>query len=277
MRAPWLAGLLLWTAFSAQAQEGLTKDRIRVSSYLDWAQGQFVLDLTAPLVKDSNVLPVNRFRTETFLAENLKEMMISALFSLRLDSSQVLQDLVIRDATLFTSLGNLVAEMTQTYSRTDPGYENLTIRYSLPIFSRLMGLLVSHTAAEGDFMPLGYRPTKDFTGLVIYIPPDLENGKLVPALFPKIWDRNQDLVLETRNLDPAYLRKWGTMNYSEGFSEEAHRERIGNDPLRVVAVGIQGQTTTDIVLSVSDADKIRFSPFTRQRVSQGRILVIQGR
>ena len=268
-------GFLLILGSLLGAQEGLTKDQIKVESYLDWKAGVFILDLTAPLVRDSNVLPVNRFRTETFLAENLKEMMLGALFTLRLDSSRILQDLAADDPRLFTPLGNLVDELTQTYSRTNPGYETLTIRYSLPVFSRLMKILVNHKVPSGEFFPLGYTSTKDYTGLVVYIPKTPGTPDLVPALFPRIWDRKQDLVLDLQSMDPAYLLKWGTMIYSRSFDETPFRDRIGMDPLRVVALGIQGETPTDIVLSVTEANKIRFSLVNRKILSQGRILVIQ--
>jgi hypothetical protein len=82
------------------------------------------------------------------------------------------------------------------------------------------------------------------------------------------------LLWSVEMLIADYLNRWGMVAYAEGFAEESYENRIGTDPLRIMARHLYGTTPTDILIAESDALKILASPENRQLLSEGRVLFL---
>ena len=116
--------------------------------------------------------------------------------------------------------------------------------------------------------------------LVIYagIPLDVHGTYvkkfLNPALFIKIYDEDMNVIIEKGKMSPEYLKKWGSVAYTDDFNESSYRVRIGKKPLRTIAKGIFGTNYTDIILSDKVIEKLWSTKKNSKILEEGRILVI---
>ena len=125
------------------------------------------------------------------------------------------------------------------------------------------------------------RPTRDYTGIVIYAKGSLPvHGEAVedraePCLFPRVYDSEMNLVIDRRFVAPEELSVagGGVLGYASAIGAEAGR-RVGADPMRVMAIGLFGDRRTDYIISREDALRILSSAGNRELLRQGKVLVV---
>jgi hypothetical protein len=81
------------------------------------------------------------------------------------------------------------------------------------------------------------------------------------------------LLLDRNAVDPGAILAWGEIGYATSLDLEALK-RVGEDPLRVEAVGIFGTDRSDVVISRDDALKIRALAENRALVAAGRVIIL---
>ena len=154
-------------------------------------------------------------------------------------------------------------------------------RYTLPFFG-----------AEGISSPLfpsretpirrslGYVATRKFSGLLIHAKgrlPEAGSSRMTaarPALFPRIWDEQMNLVLDKGMCSPEALARWGMVGYALDPDEDAAVLRVGNFPLRLAARGVFGDKPADIVISTDGARKLLTLAENIALLREGRIVIV---
>ena len=133
---------------------------------------------------------------------------------------------------------------------------------------------------------MGYEPSAPFTGIVIYAAEPLPvygerntqgaplEASLTPALLPRLFDEEMNLLLTASQMDPLQRETWGVMQYTSDLDQEKHRSRVGSYPLYTMAVGLFGVNRTDLILTGETARKLLSREDTRKLLREGRILVI---
>jgi len=127
--------------------------------------------------------------------------------------------------------------------------------------------------------PLEARPTRAYSGIVIYAKGSLPvhgesvEGVAAPCLFPRVYDSEMNLVLDRSLVLPEALAEGGALGYAESIGVEAG-ERVGSDPMRVMAVELFGDARTDFVIPREDALRILATPGNRELLRQGRVVVV---
>jgi hypothetical protein len=97
---------------------------------------------------------------------------------------------------------------------------------------------------------------------------------LTPALFPKIYDEEMNLIMDKSMCDPDRLRDWGMIAYSDVLDLRRYSYRIGSFPLTLMAKAVFGKNSTDIIISSEAAAEILSKEENRQLLAQARIVVI---
>ncbi len=160
----------------------------------------------------------------------------------------------------------------------------LTVRWVFRLFGPrgVTGYLLPEREAAMR-RPLGYAASRAFTGLVIHARGPLPvvgtgtTATLRPALFPRIWDENMDLVLEKGQVRASSLSAWGMVGYLDRLDEEAIRGRAGTDPLRVAARAVFGKLPVDVVIPVEAARQLLSVPQNVEALRLGRICIVYDR
>jgi len=283
---PLIFALLLLNSFFLHSQpNGGSLSQIRHE--IHWTEGLLVLDITEPLSTESAVLPENRLLTERMIDRSLSTHLREVLFDINVNSSHKVEDWVKGDPSLFRELENLRDQVVKELTTTEQGGRALRVRYTLKVFPDFIRLFFNHERTNPVPKVLGWVPTREFSGLVVFIPRPLrlwEAGQdpahFLQSLFPRIYYQKGGLrgeitlLWSVEMVDPQELMKWGMAAFQEGFDEEAYRHRIGEDPLRIMARHLYGIRPTDIVITEEDARKIMAMEENRDLLKNGKVLFL---
>ena len=252
-----------------------------VSSAVDWTAGSIAMEVTRAL--DPSIPSVVRAKqdAETDLEARLPQFLARAVAPLLVDTAHTLGDLLGTDPALFARFTALDLGTRRDQLFLSQDFSSLVARYTLPLFGeRGISTPLLPTLATPLHRRLGYVPTRKFTGLLIYatgLLPEAGTGRMTaarPALFPRIWDEQMNLVLEKGMCSPDALARWGMVGYVISPDEDAATLRVGNLPLRLAARGVFGDTPADIVIPTDGARQLLTLAENMDLLRQGRIAIV---
>ena len=270
----------------SSGQEGL--DRFDVSSSIDWVRGELTAQASYDIVQAGIRLPTGRFLAEETLREAYPVLIMPHLFSIRVDSSSTIRNLVEQGDISLDELDILCREAGKITPNLSADLRRMTGRFTLPA-GRISSLLVRQRRPTEQAGPLIPVQTADYTGIIIIADRELPvRGRRAavlaePCLFPRIWDTDMNLVYE-RNMTEAG-RQGNTMIVQYTASESIFRPTpsglegelavlAGPNPLRIIAREVFGIFPSDPVIDRQDALKILSSENNRRLLREGRVILV---
>ena len=250
----------------------------RVAARADWTARLLSLSVELDVAGAGLRLPAGRLEAERMVERELPALMKDAVFGLQVDSFRSLGD-TIADGSVevdeLLSLAELAERKEAVFSRDLKTFRAV---YELPLLAAA-SLYVRHSSPTALRASMDFRPTKAYTGIVIYAKGELplrgESGEAEarPCFFPRVFDEEMNLIVERNAVSPEALARWGEVGYAEGLSLDS-LERVGESPLKLVAAAVFGTGRTDLVISRDDALKILGRPENRALVAEGRVLFV---
>lgn len=79
---------------------------------------------------------------------------------------------------------------------------------------------------------------------------------LKPAMVPKIYSQNGELLYGAQDVDNSYLTRFGMAGYARSVEQAKSDERVGENPLVISAEKIKGKNQCDVVLSSDEASRL---------------------
>ncbi|MDX9785554.1 MAG: hypothetical protein RBT11_02170 [Desulfobacterales bacterium] len=107
------------------------------------------------------------------------------------------------------------------------------------------------TATEISQAP-GYK-TRHYTGMVV----DARGIGITPAISPGIVDENGEEVFGTKFASREFAVQQGMVGYAIDFQAAVNDPRVANRPLVIRGIKARGAGHCDIVVSLSDANRLR--------------------
>jgi hypothetical protein len=92
-----------------------------------------------------------------------------------------------------------------------------------------------------------------YSGLIV----DCSGLGTNPALFPKIIDENGALLYSKESANYDSVLEYGLVGYHTDIDAALNDSRVADNPMKIVGIKAAGKGKTDIVITKSDADKIR--------------------
>jgi hypothetical protein len=190
-----------------------------------------------------------------------------------------------RRHTLRWNLDAAVALAQREYATLSADLKSLDIVYSVHFNDILRNISVENSQR---LLPLITAGSRDFeySGIVIFVSKQLpvhgrfnERKTLEPALAPTIFDENGETLLSLATVDAQIFEQdSGGVEYT--YETNMYRWspfKVGLNPLVISAVAVSGESnTTDIVLSLRDANLLRSSPKALEMLRQAKVLVVLG-
>jgi len=259
----------------------VTEPGVSVRSKVNWSAGSLDVEITRQLDPSVAAVPRAKGDAEADVESRLGGFMTAALSTVIVDSSHAYGDLLAGDSTLFSRVSALAAGAQQRALFLSDDFSQLIARYSLPLFGA-QGIASPLYPSRSDPVPrrLGWVPTRPFTGLLIYAKGNLPavgiNGtaQARPALFPRIFDESMNLVMEKAMCTPEALAQWGMVGYATSLEDPVVLLRAGELPLRLVARGVFGDNSTDIVIPTEGARQLLTLPENMKLLRDGRIVIV---
>ncbi len=245
----------------------------------DWEAG--LLDLT--ITRDvESFSPAERNRLGMEVDQDLIDEFTVSAGSLRISSAMSISDWLNKNPARFPEFIEGVKKLKLKGSSYTRDFSQLTFRYSAMLFPDIAAVFIEHSQGYLPPVHLTFQPAADFTGILIYVKGvypvqgEERRDRLSPALFPRIWDDQMNLVFSPGMMDASLLLHEGAVCYSDDLTSPEVKDRIGPNPIRILTRRIFGLVPTDPVIPASDARAVLNSQKGKELLSTGRIAFIYG-
>ncbi len=266
------------TVVPASAVDGITTD-----TQISWTTGDIVITASAAIPDSATNITTTRFRLTESIDRDLTEIVTNAFKAIYLDSLHTLADGLSANSSVMSAFDEINLSKTRVSSSLSLNLTSVTNIYKYNIYNELIPILTSRKTITAPPVELNYEATAAFSGIIIYAADPLpyygENasGLLQPAIFPKIFTENMEIVASADMADPKRLSEWGFIQYTESLSQRDYEHRVGLYPFITTARGIFGNNRTDILIPDEDAKKILYNKANRRLIEEGRIVIIIGK
>jgi hypothetical protein len=124
--------------------------------------------------------------------------------------------------------------------------------------------------SASDNAPTRIDMNRVYTGLVI----DARGTGAQPAMSPRVFDEEGKELYGSAYVDREFVLKHGMAGYVKTLEQAQENDRVEGNPLVLKAVGIAGENKTDLVLSDSDADRLRELAANLNFLREARVVIL---
>jgi len=272
---------VLISGLSLNAQPNMS-----ISGSVEWDLQEIRTVVSLDLVSAGLRLPAGRTQGETLLNAGYVGLIRPWIFSLRVDSSSSIGDLIEREEITLVEVDAFIQQSISVSPSLSQDMRSITSSHTIPL-ANISSALLRHTRPSTIMRTLNPVSAASYTGIIIIAAENLpvhgmrSSALPVPCLFPKIWDSEMNLVYERNILENRArpMVRYSSVeniffsNHPSGLSPEL-REIVGERPLRIFARGVFGINPTDLIIDRSDALLIISSDDNRRLLSQGKVVII---
>jgi hypothetical protein len=279
--------LALASPLAAQAARTASEAPAAASAYsvrsrVDWKARVLYVDIELDMTAAGLKMPEGRLEAQRMVEHDFPGLAKDAVLSLQADSHRTVEA-AVADGTI--DEGRLVALSER--ARLERSSLSKDMRKYLATYG--LGLedvsapFLSGARPSSIRPPMDARPARSYSGIVVYAKGSLPvrgegiAGAAAPCLFPRIYDEGMNLVLDRGVVDPEVLAasggSGGVLGYASALGVEAG-ERVGGDPMRIMAKELFGDDRCDLVISREDALGILSAPGNRELLRQGKVVVV---
>jgi hypothetical protein len=247
---------------------------------INWEKGELTLTIEAPLAQTGPNLPAAVITAERRIDTALQRIFPQALLSVQVDSIRTFEDTIENSGFPAAEL----LAIAPTGKKGIPAYSRdmrkIAVSYTYYLHDLLADYFIRHTEPREIPRHISWLATREYTGIIIYAAGELpvhgekRQSRIMPCLFPEIFDDAMNPLLLLEMADPVFLKRWGSAAYTASFDENPWKERIGSSPLRIIASGLYGKYPTDLKIDEEDAARILSNAANRRLLAEGRVLII---
>jgi hypothetical protein len=273
--------LVLWLFVLVAVCGAAEQAGFSVQVSVDWKAGALGVTVARSLSPAISATPRAQADAEAAIDSSFLGLLFGAISPVIFDSGHTMGDLLSSNAGFFSWMNSLGSAAVKDRLSLTPDFTTLVAHYTFPLFGN-GGIGAPFYPAQDAPIPrrLGYVPTKAFTGLVVYagdkLPSVGESGEryAAPALFPRLFDQDMNIVLDRSMVKPEILSKWGMVGYTDVIDDNEILLRAGREPLRIAARAVFGTNGTDLVISNEAAHQLLTLSENLEMLKEGKILVI---
>ena len=266
--------ILFASAFCYSYPSGMESQTVQ-----NWETAQVDSKITIDLNKSGLYLPTDRNAAIRLIQQNRSSLLKNAYLAVLVDSSHRIGNYLAEERISLTDINTVINSGKSTPPVLSQELQTAIVYHQNPL-QELANLFIKHnTPYTPSFFPLG-TASKVYTGILIDargklpVHGEYSSEQLNPCLFPKIWNKNMNLIYEKNIVDPAQAKKHSIVFYTDTLDESAYRDRIGTEPLRIIARGVFGDNRTDPIISNEDAERILAKRENIELLRQGKIVIV---
>lgn len=253
----------------------------RHSARLHWNEGVLRLRIEAEVPEELSQVPTAPQRLQRRLERGIEELFLESVNHLQITSAERGAERLDRDPELTSRVRDIHRSLQSRYTGPRSDLAGTAIEYELNLYNELIRSFQPHQTPREVPRVLGWRSSREFTGVVIYATDELpvhgtgQTAEPTPALLPRLHDAERyELVFSPAMVEPEFLTRWGAVAYAEPGAEARLVERVGNNPLRILASGLYGETPTDLMIPRDDVRRLLSREANRRLLAEGRIVIV---
>lgn len=251
----------MFSLFCLDAEIDRAKTYLYFDAIQNWKTETIDANLQLVLQKANLKLPADRQEAFSLLDRYAPYLLQNIYLSVVVDSSHLLGNYLAESSISFDNISSVVENTNKSKAKLSANLKTSNIYGSTDLL-HLSKLFIKHKNPYTPTIPPLTGSSKKYTGIIIDARGNLPvhgeyiNDVLQPALFPKIWDSNMNLIFEKNMVEPIITEKRLIVKYTDTLNEKNYSDIVGKDPLRIVARGVFGVFRTDPIISNLDASKI---------------------
>jgi hypothetical protein len=253
-----------------------------VRSRVDWKARVLYVDIELDMAAAGLKMPEGRLEAQRMVEHDFPGLAKDAVLSLQADSHRTVEA-AVADGTIDEERLVALSERARLErSSFSKDMRKFMTTYGLGL-EDISSPFLSGARPTPIRPPLDAKPARDYSGIIVYAKGSLPvhgesvSGAAAPCLFPRIYDEEMNLVLDRGVVVPEILAasggSGGVLGYASALGVEAG-ERVGGDPMRIMAKELFGDDRCDFVISREDALGILSSPVNRELLRRGKVVVV---
>ncbi len=253
----------------------------RREAELDWEDGVLRIRLQARVPNELARNPTAVQRVQRSLDRRVDKIYLEAASQVQLNSTERIGEPLNRDAELANQIRQASDALRKRYTGPSADLTQAAVEYTLELHPELSRRFAPHTRARSVPTVPGWYPSRAFTGVVIYATNELpvhgtdRSLRPVPALLPRLHDHERyEVVFEPRMVEPEYFERWGPVGYTSPGREDRFLERVGPNPMRILAAGVFGTHPADLMIPREDVLRLLSREENRRLLAEGRVLIV---
>ena len=279
---PTMLAVAIMCVSIAAADSNPQSGPITSTVFRDFERSRITIEIESAMTDQAASFPKNRLLAHRRIEEVLPSVALRSALEITLDSHRTVMDRVRDDPNLFAELVEFTRSPILDVSWMNSELTAVKSRYHLPFYGSdgIASLFVSHSRPIPTSRFLGFYPSRDFTGVIIYAKGTYglwgheDRVAVKPALFPRILDEQLNIVAAREMIDPEHIRRWGIVEYSTSADERDHLTRVGVVPFRTMAQAVFGENETDIVIATRAARALLSRSSNGGLIREGRIVIV---
>lgn len=284
MRRFFISSLLFFSAFSSFsfAENLAVRNIISSTSRIDWTKSEFISDIYLDTQKAEIAIPSGKKTAMSVTEKQIPALIKDQLLSINVSSDKQLGDLVLDGSITLEQITDLIDSGKKSPGIFTGGTLTMKTVHTLNL-KEISAFLIKHHFPYKNPKPIETVASRAYTGIIIdargklQVHGEFVEDKTEPSFFPKIWDKEMNLIYERNMAEPENVEKNGLVRYDWRDDESFYQDRIGRDPLRIQAREVYGEIRTDPVISREDALKILTVPENLELLRQGKVVILLDR
>jgi hypothetical protein len=283
-----LGYICFFAGFSLFAPLFALNTKIDTKSSISWDTQQVESSVSLNLASAGISFPNGRAQAEEIIDTEFPRLIQSSLFSILIDSSNTLGDLINRGEYSLNALSNTALAAKKIPPVLSLDMQSMSSQFTIDL-KDIRSELVRHRTLAAVPRTLIPAPSRVYTGIIIFANTDMPiHGRQskalpVPCMFPKIWDSHMNLIFERNMVNPNTAKNRGILTYVDtnavfretpSSMDDVLIHLVGNNPLRIIAQGIFGENPTDPIINRDDALVIISSEENRKLLQEGRVVIV---
>lgn len=243
------------------------------SGKIDWFKWSAESVGTTVLSRKSGKSEKAKAATGEEAVKAARENLFDLVGRIKVDSSTTIKDLLSQSEPLRNRVRELVEKVPAKrvrFSKTGRVEATISISMAGPLSDLVLPDGIRAIDSVQSNPPQSAPPKETFTGLVI----ECTGIRIRPAMFPSVFDEDGQLVYGSPYIHRDHAVKRGVAAYTRDATEAERDERVASRPLVVKGIRPAASGPSDIVISNSDAAKVRGSASHLKWLQDCRIMIV---
>ena len=271
--------LFTFCAIAIYAESPEFIDSLSSESYVQWEEGVFLSKIELDVNKANITLPSGRSVATKRIEQNLLSLVKNPLMTVTVNSSTKITDAITRGNISIATIAEIIANSKKTPTAFSKDGTSMSTIHTITM-QNLVKTFIKHNNTYKPNIPIDRVSTKPYTGIIIDargllpVKGEFSEKAVEPALFPRVWDAEMNLLYEVNMVEPEIVLNAGMVSYAHLPSDKMVEQRVGDDPLTIIARGVYGIHKTDPIISKNDALKILSIPENVELLAQGKVVIL---
>lgn len=265
--------------FAQDAEIDKAQEYFLATAVQNWKTGRIDSKLELIMKNAGLKMPADRLEAFKLIEQYAPTLLKDIYLSVVVDSSHLLGNYLAEGYISLDDVLEIIVNSTKTKPSLSPSLDTAIV-YDSSALLELSKLFIRHKTPYTPKTPPGQAIGKVYSGIIIDargllpVHGEFVSATLEPALFPKIWDTDMNLVFEKNMVLPETAHSQMIATFDNRTDERSHASLVGTEPLRIVARGLFGVNRTDPIISREDAAKLLSNPANLELIRQGRVIIL---